>query len=419
MIDSNKMLAIGFALSMTVRSKIKYSANMNKNKQLFNNLELENLCYKKLSENFSVERNLANGSYKSSAKSAFNTKIGNCGELSNAVIYLGGLINIKDIKENIYLNKLYFNSDHALVLLHQSSECYDIGFATLDKIVNLKNLEGLENAILIDPWIYSAVKVQNVDTLLEQARNYAVIDNYLGRVNICNEIKTTVSMKVYNANKFAKLIDKFNKYYQDELQQHCLTNIRAISLDDVKNNLELKNNKIKLKYLTGMRDFYIELLAHSSKYYIFFDYGNRKNNCIKAVVDYINQYIKSNNYPGDYKLIKIFQRVLTIIPIVRSTDTPPTYLSENNIPITKSADFIINLPMYKKFSFEDIDEISTQLRQIGVAKILEGGNRGAYKKMLEIIKNCNPNFKLVGLYTNKDGYYNLVHQELLDLKIEV
>jgi hypothetical protein len=177
MIDSNELLAIGAALVQTVRSQIKYSTNMRGEEgTLFDGLTNTSLFIKHL-VNMNTLRSKRYLNYIERAQEALDLKAGYCGELADVSLYMADMIDVYP-GEIIYTSIIHLDTtkdiDHVLIILHQSYEMnskssdYEIGTT----INELKNILSLDNAILIDPWIYCAHKLKDVDKLLEVAENY-------------------------------------------------------------------------------------------------------------------------------------------------------------------------------------------------------------------------------------------------------
>ncbi|MED7820322.1 MULTISPECIES: hypothetical protein [unclassified Francisella] len=133
------------------------------------------------------------------------------------------------------------------------------------------------------------------------------------------------------------------------------------SLYELSENSNLSIDRIKL--LISFRDFISKLeqslsLSTNFIYMLKFDKDEKKL-CFKHVISYLNICIKEGKSPEDIKLVDIFQKLITILPINRTGQE----MAQNNfrdIKITKSAKslFKYEVTQNQKYLFEGIPGLS-------------------------------------------------------------
>ncbi|QIV94877.1 hypothetical protein [Allofrancisella frigidaquae] len=255
MIDSNELLAIGAALVETVKFYIPYAVNMDNKGQLF--YEYKNTdFYKKLHNDMVDSRKdptKLNG-YIEKAQAALSMGTANCGRLIATAMYISNLIKT-NYHEAIYVTKIMIeqkDNNHAIIILHQSYSFFNLKEGSLPSLSNLESLyakyeNDLRNAIVVDPWIHTAVKLSEVNKLLESAKDYKVEDFYAGVININQKTKvSTLSQDVNYIEKYSYLVNKFEEFYQkqkEKLENGRSSFAQGRRFSSVKNSLILDVNR--------------------------------------------------------------------------------------------------------------------------------------------------------------------------------
>lgn len=409
--DNNCLMAIGLAVVKTVRAEIKYSANMDSLFEKYVGSPMYNrLYYGRYQLSF---QNYFSNKYSKIAKKSLQLKTGNCGELSRIAMYLLDMITT-DVTKPIYTSILYISTDHSLLLLHQNSKLYNRPDNTY-LCRNIVYLKKLKNAVIVDPWLYTAVETTEVDKLLTTAENYNVKKHYTGIVNInLNGMKSIVSSISTNrsvTNEFKDLIQKFNAFYSEEKE---ILSSKICNGRNFNSLLQSFSNNVKQEsILTSMKDFFLSLSRRSSSFYSSYARSNRKGRVLQLVINYLQDCIMTYNYPNEQHLTDIFFSTLAVCAIVRGKSITND-ISADNIQITKTAKGIFEydvVPQRYTLSFESINKLNLdwvrQARESGT-----NDNREQYKLLLTKISEYVPGFKLSNLYINKNGYYNLVLSQI-------
>ncbi|MEY8768802.1 hypothetical protein [Francisella philomiragia] len=279
-----------------------------------------------------------------------------------------------------------YTKDHFFILAHESKEidikasiyCTD----SYDGFEKLANNEVLKNAIIIDPWVYKATKLEKYIDHLEHTDLYGVKDFY------------------------------------DEQKRNLLENYSSFSIgrkyNDVRKSLEFNINEHR-KILISLKDFINRLKTVSSTWYSGFKHSDRKGDSLEIVIEYLDNCV--NNYiydePSEYKLFEIFKSILRILPIVRSSNIAPNNLSINNIDMTNSALGLFSNKVTNnnlRYEFEKIEDLSLQW----IRDARHNSDRIKYQILLSKIANYDPNHSineiLPNFYENKDKYYQLVQK---------
>ncbi|KEI35450.1 hypothetical protein FRA_34c06650 [Francisella sp. W12-1067] len=255
MIDSNELLAIGAALVETVKFYIPYSVNMVNKGQLFYQYKNTDF-YKKLHNDMVDSRKdptKLNG-YIERAQAALSMGTANCGRLIAAAMYVSNLIETA-YHEEIYVTEIIIereDNNHVVIILHQSELFFNLKKVNLSRFSNLESLyakyeNDLRNAIIVDPWIHTAVKLSEVNKLLESAKDYKVEDFYAGVININQKTKvSTLSQDVNYIEKYSYLVNKFEEFYQkqkEKLENGRSSFAQGRRFSSVKNGLILDVNR--------------------------------------------------------------------------------------------------------------------------------------------------------------------------------
>ena len=268
--------------------------------------------------------------------------------------------------------------------------------------------------------------------------NYYKNDKFKVKINRKGDKSFISSLKNDNShtNKYQNILDIFYMFYEEQKQKLASRRdsfARGRRFSSVRNDLILdvyrpyENQIVKIQsnyreYLTrrnikqqhqliSLRDFFTRLNNQSSYFYSHFRHSNTKGTRINEAITYLNDCINNDNYPGKAKLINLFQCILRILPIVRSSNTAPRNLSVNSIDMAKSAKRIFNIRVTPNEiqEFEKIEGL--ELDWVREARD-KHNERGRYKALLEKIAEFTPDEILPNFYEGKDGYYALVDEAI-------
>ena len=178
----------------------------------------------------------------------------------------------------------------------------------------------------------------------------------------------------------------------------------------VRRSLEHNMHHNPPKQLTSLIIFFTRIKHNSSSWYSGFGNSDTKEVKINDAIIYLNTCIADYNYPSEEKLLYIFETILRILPIVRSSDTKPKYLSMNTIDITSTAKWLFNQTVTQilPYEFEKIDGLSLDW----IRDNRTSDDRKNYNFLLnKIAEFTAPNDLtkiLPNFYEHKDKYYQLV-----------
>ncbi|QIV94878.1 hypothetical protein [Allofrancisella frigidaquae] len=437
MIDSDELLAIGAALVQTVRKYIKYSENI---ELLYSNYKASKFYKKRREEVIQID-NIPGLTYtpQGYGKVGLELGVGWCDELSLACLYIAQ--GSKKIRIGTFYLSLISTFKHTFVLAHTSLKLFNS--TSPDWVYYKDNVHGLSidpelsNAVIIDPWTYKATKLSNYLEHLEHAELFQVRDFFEGTIRY-GGVRITISPESEVTNISEDYVNTFEFFYKEQ-QQKLLERsdsfARGRKFSSVENSLILDVNKeneneivtIQRMYrgyatrkhlqqqLISLIDFFTRLKSKSSYWYSWCLHSDRKGKAINSVILYLERCIDDYRYPGEDKLVKIFIRVMTILPIVRSSNIAPTNLSKENITMTSTAKGLFSLGVVPetKYDFEkytsDVDLKLDWVRDIRRHRAMD---RVRYTALLDKLEGWNAQFRLEKLYTNKDGYYNLVSKAI-------
>ncbi|QIV94342.1 hypothetical protein [Allofrancisella frigidaquae] len=407
MIDSDELLAIGAALVQTVRSKIKYSENIDNLYRGYKKSDFYKHRSKKLEQIYTLHL-----PYTPQGKQVYlKNGVGLCDELSLAILHIAqGLEEIKI--GTFYLSLMSIYKKHVFLIAHNSLSLANNAAREWTKykksLRELKQDDELKNAVIIDPWIYKATKLSNLREHLEHAVLYDVLDYYRGNVMyIGQHLEINPSSNIIKIDK--QYIDTFQECYK--IQKEKLVNKRdsfaqGRRFSSVRRSLEY--NIQKYQQLISLRDFFIRLKKKSSGWYTK-NHSNRKGKAISSVINYLQTCIDNYYFPSQYDLECIFRGTLTVCAVVRGKNLP-NQLSKDNITMTKTAKGIFSFDVVpnNKLAFE-IDGLS--LDWVREARKI-GSDRSKYMVFLNKLEGWNPDFNVSKLYTNKENYYKLVEEAI-------
>jgi hypothetical protein len=438
MISSDELLAIGAALVQTVRSQIKYSYNMDESGQLFDGLTNNYIYNDQYSKHpiYSAEPYTPKGM----GKKSLEIRAGLCDSLVLACLYIAE--GLEEIKINDFYLSFMATDKHVFALAHCSQNLFNSDSLEWTKYVDsfedLSRCRDLSNAVIIDPWIYKASKLEDYSNHLQHAKLYRVSDFYDGQIEYKDqhiEIRSSSPISIIDD----KYINRFNECYTAQKQKLLDSRssfARGRSRSSVRRSLEYnvqqqqQQQEQQQEQLTSLRNFFINLTTKDHFYNVQwyksspasykakkFQHSDQKGKCINTVINYLNNYIDDYDYPGDAKLLEIFQCILRILPIVRSSNRVPMHLSLDNISMTTSAKRIFNTRVTpnERQEFEEIEGLELDwIRKVRN----ELNERGRYKALIEKIVELTPakdiDAILHNFYENKNGYYKLVHEAIDD-----
>ena len=252
MITITDLLAFGTTLVDLVRVKIPYSLNMIEKDQLFDGLTDSAFYidkYKKLTtlkqKNAPIflkmlskqtaqdiqregSEQISYNALKAKVKNILRSQVGNCGELCNIAMVLSYNVTIFDKKENIYCSTLEFKEfDHAALLLHQDysiiagMKFYDTREYSYSGLNELS--EKIDNAVIIDPWIYQITPLKHYQRHIQAAAEYNVQNRYASKICFNDSFLLGNNSGSENSNSnsnkttdpvLEKMVQEFNSIYE-------------------------------------------------------------------------------------------------------------------------------------------------------------------------------------------------------------
>ncbi|MGJ3495473.1 hypothetical protein PsalN5692_04058 (plasmid) [Piscirickettsia salmonis] len=383
MLDPDELLAIGAAMVSGVRKSIKYSENI---KELYTDLESSPFKHKRQDKRRSLKEDFSfSGDY---ARKALAEKVGYCDDLSVVAVHLGKLIHIGDFSEPIYIS-LVSIPGHRFCLIHQSENLHlsREGEKLAGGLKELSEDPDLENAIIVDPWVYKASKLADCDKHFAHARTYRVEDFYNGAVNSNGHSQCigNASARQHLVVEERRALRDFNLSYQEETQKLAGKHdsfAKGNTLREVK--AELKDHLYRRKQLNDLKSFIQRLDSKSSFWYSHFGHSNRKGKSYQALIKCIDVAIeKYMDIPDEY-LKDIFIKALDVATMVRGNPRFKT-LGSNRVHVTKTVASLLSSDVVRRrwtYSFEDIPGISLD----GIRRI-QASSGSDREKSLAVVKH--------------------------------
>ncbi|OAJ33357.1 hypothetical protein [Piscirickettsia salmonis] len=369
MLDADKLLAIAAALVSAVRKSIKYSENI---KELYADVALSSFKHKRQDKRRSLKEGFSfGGDY---ARQALAEKVGYCDDLSVVTVHLANLIHIDDFSKPVYISLMTIPG-HRFCLIHQSEKLH---LSREDEklaggLEELSEDPELENAIIVDPWIYKASKLVDCGKHLSHARTYGVESFYNGSVysNGHSRCIGNTSERQHLVVEERRVLRDFNLAYQEETQKLAdkrSSFAKGRTLREVK--AELKDHFYRRKQLKDLKSFIQRLKLQSSFWYSHFGHSNRKGKSYQALIKCIDVAIdKYMDIPDEY-LKDIFIKALHVATMVRGNPWCKTF-GGRRVQVTKTVASLLSADVVRRrypYSFEDIPGISLDgIRKIQVS----------------------------------------------------
>ena len=365
-------LPVATALLHTVREKIQFSANLD---AIFSSRHpLDYMRYKMENDRFSIyqESNSSGQRELRNTCLALERGIGNCGELSSAVLLIAKYFNVS-LGENFFLSKIRMDSGHNMVLLHQeskyrntSSDSYSLGrfrrpqtiSPPSSKYTHLKDIvkQGeFSNSIIIDPWIYKVTKIDSLQEHIEQAVDFDVYSKWYdcgfeiisgSTIECMKSGHRIINLPVEHKATIEKSLSVFNKYYEDH--EHII----KINRTTVIQNLEFKH----IKYMDSLLIF-INSLIRSTSFISNLRYG-KKQHIMQSTAHKIQYFKEHKYYPSNDTLKGILLSVLRILPLIRGRRRTP--IDSRGIHITDSLRGLMRLSVLPEEPYE-FESLSNEL----------------------------------------------------------
>lgn len=280
MLKLSELLTFGLTLVDLVREKIRYSVNMDDYGQVcdrFGRFHFYRNDSRKLDElrnkhNLlpSIFSNKGQGekNYKSyKVEDILKTGVGNCGELCDVTMQLVREVNFFTHQQEVHCSRLHFTgADHGFLLLHQGQTIAPRAYT----VCSLEELSAnINNAIIVDPWIYQVTPLKDYQYHLQAATEYNVERYYRGNIKFTESFVLNNDSKYTNSNssstpasgsKLQELVNKFNSAYVDnnkKISEMDKTALTVKSFSSVKAELQAMADREKQAVLTILRGYLI------------------------------------------------------------------------------------------------------------------------------------------------------------------
>jgi hypothetical protein len=376
---------------------------MDEKNQLFDDDSKNSLFYRKLKYRTDISRQIAPiDNYVDAAKYALYNRVGNCGELVKCIMFLAGLFPLDRYfrDEEIFLSTLYLNSDHTLILLHQSVRYYEKADMEVGELSNFLEFasesKDLVNAILIDPWLYQAFRVQDLGIVGEIIDEYQVSNNFdgysfLNYRGLRNELGC---LDQENKTNYLEIVERCEEIFisqLDKLQRRRDSFAAPVRFREIQENL-IKDisdqphiDKIRLESLIC---FFNRLSQSSSSWFGNSSHSDRKGTTIVKVIKKLEEYKSLGYFPDIINLRELFFSVLRITTLVRGKNESQE-VTAHSLKMTKTAKALFDhgVVTSRKYAFEDINGLSLDFirnardtdhtlrsKYIYLIRVLFGGN---------------------------------------------
>ncbi|RNC77124.1 hypothetical protein DA717_12030 [Piscirickettsiaceae bacterium NZ-RLO2] len=369
--NADQLLAIGAALVTAVRRNIKYSENI---PYLYSNEQSEPFKKERSDKLYSIrdklraERNPITGRMKGAvasayAKEALNKRVGFCNELSEVTAFLGSMLN--KIDEPVYIS-VVATPHHAFCLIHQSQELHQqekAGICIADNFKELCEKKELENAIIVDPWIYKASKLSNYQVHLDYAFKFGshnITQNFRGKIS------TRGYSEEFSANNPVTVVEKrllrdFKVAHQEEVQKlstqpQTFAQGRRFSIVQA----DLSHDIQRWKQLKDLKLFIERIHSKSKAWYSHLGYNGRKDKSYLSLIECLDFSIQKYMEISDDDLQSIFNQALKLAPITRGELLLEERHTTINLKTTKTAEGLLSVDVVPRelYAFESIPGMS-------------------------------------------------------------
>ncbi|OAJ33381.1 hypothetical protein [Piscirickettsia salmonis] len=359
--NADQLLAIGAALVTAVRRNIKYSENL----YLLAGNSFFDERYTKV---FFIREgiNATSGKIDEQAPSAYakralDHRVGFCSELSEVSTFLGSMLN--KFEAPVYISVIK-TPLHAFCLIHQSSSLHQKTKSNVyisDNIKELSEKTELENAIIVDAWIYKATKLSDYKSHINYAKEFE--KRFDLEECFDGEIKTEGYSEAFGRAQPIKIAEKrllrdFNLAYQEEsrklvtketysTQGRRRNSIDANLIRDSKRWEQLKDLKLFIERITSKSSDW-----HSRS-------SNRKDKSYKALIDSLDFAIQKYMDISNADLKSIFNHAMQLATIVRGQSSLKTLLGYQ-ANTTKTAEGLLSVDVVPRelYTFESIAGMS-------------------------------------------------------------
>ncbi|ODN42578.1 hypothetical protein [Piscirickettsia litoralis] len=206
-----ELLAIGAALTKTVRKYIKYSENLFSLYRGHTNSSLYRSRRDMFQQTMKYRPYTIDHAYQ-----GFKIGIGYCDGLCVAAAVLASRLDL-NLTEKCYISIFAVSEglteNHAFCIIHQDPllHTYKDNYLVSDDIHKLGLKARLKNGVICDPWIYKSSYLSDIDSHLGHAKLYNVTGYYEGEI-----ISKSFSFKIpSNSKKPYKKIDDFESTMQE------------------------------------------------------------------------------------------------------------------------------------------------------------------------------------------------------------
>ncbi|WP_108652714.1 hypothetical protein [Dongshaea marina] len=231
MMDVNELLAIGSALTTVARLHIKYSVNMVSERQLLRSKRNTYMYHEKFQHLDELRKSTVQRPQKIAM--ALEHSVGCCGELCMICYEIADSYSF-ELTENLYITNLYtYHGDpesifnHSFLLLHQSgtlnqrvvnSSLRDVPVSSSMHTLS-RSYQGLDNAVIVDPWIYAATPLSELTAHILRAEELGVEECYTAGVCFNGEKEykhTNLNKDSFNSRAIIPMdiMEGFEKEYQ-------------------------------------------------------------------------------------------------------------------------------------------------------------------------------------------------------------
>ncbi|RNC76849.1 hypothetical protein DA717_13605 [Piscirickettsiaceae bacterium NZ-RLO2] len=392
--NSDRLLAIGAALVKAVRKSIKYSENLYSPKGVESFYDDRSSKIDSIRENINLFSGKVEGVDPATyAKQALDKRIGVCSEVSKVATYLASMLNQLEMEESVYISVIG-PPHHTFCLIHQSYALHQqttVGVCIADSLEELSENKELENAVIVDPWLYKASNLINYKSHIGYAQKFigdSAIEYFNDKIyteGYSEKLSTTQPTTIVEK----RLLRDFNIAYQEETQK-LLAQSEAFAQG--RNRSSIDNNLIRdarrWNQIKDLQLFIERLASKSSHWYSCVGYKNRKNKSYQALIGCLDFAVDKYMDISNTDLQEILNQALQLAPVMGSMSSLKT-LCGHKIYMTKTAKGLLDLDVVPRecYRFESIPGMS--LSGIRNIRYFPGSEAEKYTALLQFIKQEN------------------------------
>ncbi|MGJ3495614.1 hypothetical protein ACR9PT_13765 [Piscirickettsia salmonis] len=389
--NSDPLLAIGAALVKAVRKNIKYSENLYSPKGVESFYDDRSSKIDSIRENINLFSGQVEGVDPATyAKQALDKRIGVCSEVSKIATYLASMLNQLEMEESVYISVIG-PPHHTFCLIHQSYALHQqttVGVCIADSLEELSENKELENAVIVDPWLYKASNLIDYKGHIGYAQKFigdSAIEYFNDKIyteGYSEKLGTTQPTTIVEK----RLLRDFNIAYQEETQK-LLDQSEAFAQG--RNRSSIDNNLIRdarrWNQIKDLQLFIERLASKSSHWYSCVGYKNRKNKSYQALIGCLDFAVDKYMDISNTDLQEIFNQALQLAPVIGSMSSLKT-LCGHKIYMTKTAKGLLDLDVVPRecYKFESIPGMS--LSGIRNIRYFPGSEAEKYTALLQFIK---------------------------------